>query len=37
MSLLESNPRFLNTVLLGGTFTEKLEAIAKAGFDGVEV
>jgi len=37
MSLLESNPRFLNTVLLGGTFTEKLEAIARAGFNGVEV
>ena len=37
MSLLKSNPRFLNTVLLGGTFTQKLDAIAKAGFDGVEV
>ena len=37
MSYLKSNPRFLNTVLLGGSFTEKLEAIAKAGFNGVEV
>ncbi|WKX27891.1 sugar phosphate isomerase/epimerase family protein [Tatumella ptyseos] len=37
MSFMRSNPRFLNTVLLGGTFTQKLNAIAKAGFDGVEV
>ncbi|SEQ46767.1 4-hydroxyphenylpyruvate dioxygenase [Rosenbergiella nectarea] len=37
MSFLKANPRFLNTVLLGGTFAKKLEAIAKAGFDGVEV
>ncbi|WP_241602042.1 sugar phosphate isomerase/epimerase family protein [Rosenbergiella nectarea] len=37
MSFLKSNPRFLNTVLLGGAFTKKLEAIAKAGFNGVEV
>lgn len=37
MSFLRSNPRFLNTVLLGGTFAQKLDAIANAGFDGVEV
>lgn len=37
MSFLKSNPQFINTVLLGGPFTEKLTAIAQAGFDGVEV
>ena len=37
MPFLKSNPRFLNTVLLGGSFVQKLEAIAKAGFDGIEV
>ena len=37
MAVLASNPRFINTVLFGNTFTHRLSAIAHAGFNGVEI
>lgn len=37
MNYLENNPRFLNTVLLSGSFSDQLDAISKAGFSGIEL